>query len=187
MAHDGCNYFSFWAILCPFTPLTAKNRIFWKMKKLLEISSFYTSVLKIMITCYTVPQITCMMGVIVIFHFGLFQKKNYPIYPFILITAWKIKIKKKRKYHLEISSFYTCVQKMIIRWCMIPEIWCTTDGWTDRWTDWKRDMLRWVLHLKTVGDFNVRFKSWREPHISQFRDDYKCQLLRRDSSCGSKN
>ena len=26
MAHDRCNcYFSFWAIFCPFTPLTAKN------------------------------------------------------------------------------------------------------------------------------------------------------------------
>ena len=26
MAHDGCNcYFSFWAIFCPFTPLTAQK------------------------------------------------------------------------------------------------------------------------------------------------------------------
>ena len=23
MPHDGCNYFSFWGIFCPFTPLTA--------------------------------------------------------------------------------------------------------------------------------------------------------------------
>ena len=27
MACDGCNYFSFWAIFCPFTPVTA-----WKIK-----------------------------------------------------------------------------------------------------------------------------------------------------------
>ena len=40
---------------------------------------------------------------------------------------------------------------------------------------------------RTVGDFNVRFKSWIKPHISQFRDDdYKCQLLTHDFSCGSK-
>ena len=35
MPHDGCNfYFLFWAIFCPFTPLTAqKNKIFKKLKK----------------------------------------------------------------------------------------------------------------------------------------------------------
>ena len=34
MAHDRCNYFSFWAIFCPFTPLTAgKMKISKKMKK----------------------------------------------------------------------------------------------------------------------------------------------------------
>ena len=35
MACDGCNcYFSFWAIFCPFTPLTVqKNQFFLKMKE----------------------------------------------------------------------------------------------------------------------------------------------------------
>ena len=47
-------------------------------------------------------------------------------YPFTLLTTWKIKSKKKKK-HLEISSFYTCVQQMTIIWCMIPEIWCMTN------------------------------------------------------------
>ena len=48
--HDRFNYFSFWAIFCPFTYLTAlKIKIKKKMKKSLEISSFYTSVPKIMI------------------------------------------------------------------------------------------------------------------------------------------
>ena len=42
--------------------------------------------------------------------------------------------KKKRKKSLEISSFYTCVPKMMIRWCMVPEIWYATDGRMDRWT-----------------------------------------------------
>ena len=50
MAHDGYNYFSFWVIFCPFTPLTAqKIKISKKWKKHLEISLFYTSVPKIMI------------------------------------------------------------------------------------------------------------------------------------------
>ena len=41
-------------------------------KKPLEIPSFNTSVPKIMIMCYTVPEIRCRLDVIVIFHFGLF-------------------------------------------------------------------------------------------------------------------
>ena len=39
--------------------------------------------------------------------------------------------KKKVKKHLEISSFYTRVPKMMIRWCMVPEIWYATDGRMD--------------------------------------------------------
>ena len=49
-----------------------KMIIFKKWKKWLDISSFYASVPKIMIICYTVPMIWHMTGVIVIFHFGLF-------------------------------------------------------------------------------------------------------------------
>ena len=35
-------------------------------------------------------------------------------------------ILKKQKKHLEMSSFYTCVPKITIIWCMLPEIWNTT-------------------------------------------------------------
>ena len=51
---------------------TRKMRLLKKWKKLLEKTSFYTSVPKIIIICYTVPEIWCVRGVIVIFHFGLF-------------------------------------------------------------------------------------------------------------------
>ena len=43
-----------------------------RWKKHLEISPFYTSVPKIMIICYTVPEIWHVTYVIFIFHFGLF-------------------------------------------------------------------------------------------------------------------
>ena len=74
MMHNRCNcYLSFWAIFCPFTSLTVRKiKILKKWKKCLEISLFYTSVPKIMITCYTVPEIWCVTDVIVNFHFGLF-------------------------------------------------------------------------------------------------------------------
>ena len=65
MVCDRCNcYFSFWAVFCPFTPLTAqKFKILKKWKKTLEISSFYKSVPKIMTRWCTVPEICCAMDV----------------------------------------------------------------------------------------------------------------------------
>ena len=55
--------------------------------------------------------------------------------PFIPLTAQKIKIyKKNEKKHLEIS-FYTCVPKIMNRWCTFPEIWCATDRQIHRWME----------------------------------------------------
>ena len=73
MTHvKGNCYFSFWTIFCPFTPLTAqKMKISKKWKEHLEMSLFHTSVPKIMIICYTVPETWPMMDVI-IFHLGPF-------------------------------------------------------------------------------------------------------------------
>ena len=56
--------------------------------------------------------------------------------PFTPLTTQKIKILKKWKKHLEISSFYTSVPKIMITWCMVPEIWCVTDGQRDRQKKW---------------------------------------------------
>ena len=71
MACDRCNYFSFWAILSHFIPLKApkiqNSNKMKKKKNYLEISS----VPKIMIICFIVPEIRHVTDVI-IFHFGLF-------------------------------------------------------------------------------------------------------------------
>ena len=62
MVQDRCNYFSFWAIFCPFTPLTARKiKILKKWNKHLEISSFCICVPKIMTRWCTVPEICCAM------------------------------------------------------------------------------------------------------------------------------
>ena len=85
MACGRCNcYFSFWAILCLFTPSPSQQLKKSKLKK------------------------------------------------------------KKRKKHLEISSFYICVPKIMIRWSMVPEIQCMTDKRTDRWTDGRKNLHREV-------------------------------------------
>ena len=133
MARDGCNYFSFWAIFCPFT---ARKIKIWKknLKKPRDII-IYISVQKTMIRWCTVPEIWCVIDVIVISHFGLF----FPFYiQNLLKKAQKIKILKKWKKPLEIS-FYICVPKIMIRRCMVPEICCVTDGWMDGQTDGQTD------------------------------------------------
>ena len=63
----------FFALLNPLTAQKmriSKNEK--KIKKKMEISSFYTSVPKTIIIWYTVPEIWRLMDVTVIFHFGLF-------------------------------------------------------------------------------------------------------------------
>ena len=68
--------------------------------------------------------------------------------PLTPLAAQKIKILKKWKKNLEISSFYICVPKIMIRWCTVPEIWCETDrqtgGWTDRRTDGQK---KWHIEV----------------------------------------
>ena len=60
--------------------------------------------------------------------------------PFTPVKTQKIKIKKKKKKKsLDISSFYISVPKVIITWCMVPEIWCVKDGRTDGWMDGRMD------------------------------------------------
>ena len=83
MACDGCNCcFSFWAISCHFTSLAAqKVKISRQWKKLLEILSFYASVPKIMIICFTVIEIWLMTHLIVVFHFEQFFSLLFPLIP----------------------------------------------------------------------------------------------------------
>ena len=47
--------------------------------------------------------------------------------PFNPLTTRKIKILKKSEIHLKMSSFYICVPKIMIIWCILPEIWSITD------------------------------------------------------------
>ena len=47
-------------------------------------------------------------------------------WPFTPLTIQKIKIFKKWKKH-QMWSFYTCIPKIMIIWCMFPEIWSVTD------------------------------------------------------------
>ena len=83
----------FLSFYTPPSPVTTQ-----RTKKHLEISSFYTSVQKILIICYTVPEIWHVTHVVVIFHFELFLLLFWAIFClFTSPTPQKIKMSKKKK------------------------------------------------------------------------------------------
>ena len=104
MARNRCNYFSFWAIFCPFTSLTpGKTKIIKKkeMKKTPGDIIILQQCNKNHDHMLYVPEIWHVTDVI-IFHFGPF------FCPFTPPNSLKNqKILKNEKNHLEISSFYT--------------------------------------------------------------------------------
>ena len=132
MAHNGCDcYFSFWAISCSFTSLTARKIQIEKKKKWkkrLEILSFYNCVPKLTIICYTVPEIWHMTDV-TIFHsepfFGLLPPPPPPPYP-LPNTRW-IKIKKIKKTHGDIIILCKCTKSHD------DMLYCSCDMTHDRW------------------------------------------------------
>ena len=69
-------FWSFWSIFCLTPLITQKIKILKKWKQM-EIS-FYTSVAKIVIICYTVPETWRLTDVNFIFHFGLFFTLLHP-------------------------------------------------------------------------------------------------------------
>ena len=101
MKRDGQNFLSFWTIFFPFTPIkTRKIKILKKWKKSLKILSFYTSVLKIMIICYTVLEIWSMMDVIVAYEIVALTPPS---------SSKNQNFKKMKTKCLQISSFHVCV------------------------------------------------------------------------------
>ena len=88
----------------------------------MEISSLYTSVPRIMVICYTVPEIWRMTDVIAVFHLG----NSLPFY--LLNTPKNENLKKKKeknagRYH----HFTQLYQKIMIIGYTVPEIWHVTD------------------------------------------------------------
>ena len=68
----------FFALLPPKQPEKQKFQKNEKKKNQLKKSSFYTSVPKLMIICYNVPEIWCMTDVIAIFSFWAIFRPFYP-------------------------------------------------------------------------------------------------------------
>ena len=122
----------FFVILDRFLPCTPpsnnpKNKTFEKIKKKRRRYHHFTQMYQKSWSYATLflRSIQCMTDVIRIFHFGIM------FCPFTPLTTPKIKIFKKWNSSLQISSFYTCIPKIMVTWCMVPEIWCATNAKTD--------------------------------------------------------
>ena len=111
------NFLSFWAIFCPFTPLLTSQKKFGVNVKKTWIYYPITNVYHkwwsydVWFLRYKAWQ-TVILG-----HFLPFDPPN----------NLKNQSFEKTKKHLKILLFYTCIPQMMIIWCLVPEIWSTTD------------------------------------------------------------
>ena len=125
MARDRCNcYFHFelyFSLLPPPPPpLTAQK---WKFHNKEKIAWRYHH--------FTHVHQKSWSYVILFLRYGMSRMQLFFIlgylFPFYTLTAQNNQISKNKK-HSKISSLYSCVPKIMIRWCMVPEIWCVTNG-----------------------------------------------------------
>ena len=124
MERNRQNFFSFWTIFCPFTILTTRKKIFEKKEKNAWRYHHCTQVCHIWHTHH-------------VWFLRYEAWHNFLSFwvifcPFTTLITQRPKFLKKWKKPQKISSFYTCVPKIMIRWCKVLEIWCATDRQTDR-------------------------------------------------------
>ena len=129
LKHNKQTFLSFWATFCPLTLLTT-----WKFKILKNEKNARRYYILHKHTKNHDHMLYCSWDVVhdvnVIFHLA------HMFCPFTHLTVQKIKILKKwKKKHLDVPAFYTCVPKIMIIWCTIPEIWCATDRQMDEKSD----------------------------------------------------
>ena len=120
--HDGCNYFSFWAIFCPLTAITA-----WKIKILKKWKKAPGDIIILHMRPKNYDQMMYGSRDMVRDRCNCYFSFWTIFGPFTPLTAEKFQILKKSKKYIEISSFYIRLPKIMIRWCTVPEIWCVTD------------------------------------------------------------
>ena len=124
MAHDGYNfYFSFWAIFCPFTPLTAQ-KIKIKKKINLQISLFCICVTKLWSHDVQFLRYWAWLFFFTFYPLKYLENQNFDKKKKDLGSITILHMRTINDNHIlygswEISSFYTSAQKiMIIRLVM---------------------------------------------------------------------
>ena len=128
MVRDVCNcYFSFWTIFCPFTTLTAQKINISIKTKHLEVSRFWTNVPKIMIICYTVPEIYGVWRMELLFfifgYFLPFDPPNSPKKKFTKMEKTTTTTTPNWRYHHFTQGTKKHDHMLYCSW----DIWCVTD------------------------------------------------------------
>ena len=115
--------------------------------------SFYTCVPKTTIIIWVmVPEIRSETDRQNFFHFE-------PIFSLLSPSNPENQNFEKTKKHLEMSSFYKCVPKIMIIWCMLPEIWSETDMIFCHFGSFFALLLRyWLQTLKFGKDVKIPLK-----------------------------
>ena len=117
-----CHFGPFFAFLTPCPPTTHKTKFKKKKKKKTSRDVIILNLRNKKARSYDV----CL------FSYGVFAQTIFchfrPVFAF-LPHYWpqKLKFGKNVKKHLDILSFYTCVPLIKILWCLVPEIWNSTD------------------------------------------------------------
>ena len=130
MRHE-TEFLSFWAIFCLFNslhPNNPENQNFEKLKKAFGdviILNLCNKKHDHMMYAYS-----DMKGL----HRHNFLSFQAIFSFFAQLLTPPIKIWKNIKKHLDILPFYTCVPLFKIIWCMVPEIWSSTDR--NFWSSW---------------------------------------------------
>ena len=117
MECNGQNVLSFWTIFCLNIP---KNKNLERMKKtpgyIIILNKCTKDYDQMMYSSWDIVRDRCNC-------YFSFWAIFCPLTP---LSTQKIKILKKFKKRLEISSFYIYVPKIVIGWCTVPDIWCVT-------------------------------------------------------------
>ena len=119
--------FHFWPLFALLSPQQSKIQNFEKMKKTLGDIIFLHKIIE------NYDQMMCGSWDMVCNKYNCYFSFWTIFYPFNPVTTKKkIKILKKWKKSMGISSFYISVLKTMTRWCMVPEICCATEGRMNR-------------------------------------------------------
>ena len=127
-------FLSFWVIFCPFIPLTTRKiQILKKWKKMpgdiITLHKCNKNHDYMPYCSWDMVHDRCN------FYFPFWSLfcplTPPPASPPCPNSLKNQNLKKKKKKHLEISLFYTCVPKIMFLWCTVPKIWWATDGRKD--------------------------------------------------------
>ena len=138
MECDRQNFLSTWTLFCPsMTYPTEKSKFLQKLKKCLEILTFYRNV-------YHKWQSYDLWFL----RYGARWTEFFFILdcllPFYLSNNPKNQNFEKSEKNTWRCHHFTHVPKIMITWCTVAKIWCTTDGWTDGQTDGQK---KWHIEV----------------------------------------